>query len=346
MRQVATAGDEPWSRLSPNLFLTGNTYALASRDGALLLVDPYGPRIAAQVRALQQERRLGDVERVMISHAHNDHYKGVYLLPERDSFQLWTLAQVAEPIGRPYRYLAPYLDTRPVRTDRRLNDGENVRWREYEFKIHHLPGQTEFTMGVESTIDGKRCFFTADNFFHADQFSGSGGWSGRNRAWPDGYAASARQVLDAAPDWVLAEHGGAFEFNREDFARRVRWAQDAARAADRVSPSGHYRRDWDPQRVRVEPLLVSAQPGERIQMAIVAFNPTQIEETLGFELDGRGVLTGTRGEITVTAEGTARREVEVEVLRDAAPGRHVLPLVIRNGEVEDGSDTFFIVDVE
>ncbi len=151
--QVATAGDEPWSRLSPHLFLTGNTYALASGDGALLLVDPYGPRIAAQVRALQQERRLGDVERVMISHAHNDHYKGVYLLPERDSFELWTLAQVAEPIGRPYRYLAPYLDARPVRTDRRLNDGEAVRWREYEFKIHHLPGQTEFTMGVETTIN-------------------------------------------------------------------------------------------------------------------------------------------------------------------------------------------------
>ena len=44
------------------------------------------------------------------------------------------------------------------------------------------------------------------------------------------YAASAQKVLNASPDWVLAEHGGPFEFNAEDFRRRVRGeARNAAR---------------------------------------------------------------------------------------------------------------------
>src|SRR5439155_943996 len=83
----------------------------------------------------------------------------------------------------------------------------------------------EFTMGVITKIDGKKCFFTADNFFHQDMFSGSGGWMGLNRSWPLPYAASAQKVLDAAPDWVLAEHGGPFEFSAEDFKRRVKWGE-------------------------------------------------------------------------------------------------------------------------
>ena len=55
-------------------------------------------------------------------------------------------------------------------------------------------------MGVEAVIDGKKCFFTADNFYHQDMFAGTGGWMGLNRAFPPYYAASAKTVLDAAPD--------------------------------------------------------------------------------------------------------------------------------------------------
>ena len=50
----------------------------------------------------------------------------------------------------------------------KLKDGETVRWREYELKIHHLPGQTLFAMGLEVVIDGRRCLFTGDNFYHQE----------------------------------------------------------------------------------------------------------------------------------------------------------------------------------
>ena len=117
--------------------------------------------------------------------------------------------RVASPAGQRGRFL----ECRFAAATPGSRDGATLTWREYTFRFHHLPGQSEFTMGVETVLDGKRCYFTADNFFHQDMFSGTGGWMGLNRSWPLYYAASAQKVLDAAPAWVLAEHGGPFEFN-------------------------------------------------------------------------------------------------------------------------------------
>src|SRR5207245_1283594 len=223
------------------------------------------------------------------SHAHYDHYDGIYHLPDRDRFEVWTLDQVAAVIGDPARLRAPFLDARPVKIDKTPKDGDTLTWREYRFRFHHLPGQTEFTMGWETVIDGKRCYFTADNWFHQDQFSGTGGWMGLNRSWPLPYAASARQVLDARPEWVLAEHGGPFEFNEEDWKRRVKWGEAGARAADALCPSGNHRHDWDPSRVRVEPLLHKAKTGATLRAALVASNVLKQPQTLTVALEGRGL---------------------------------------------------------
>src|SRR5579885_649071 len=224
--QAESNGSRPWTQVSEHLWLTGNTYVLVSKqDKAFLVVDPWDKRSADQVLKLQKDQKLGPMEVVMFSHAHCDHYDGVYHLPGRDKWQVWTLDRVATPIAEPYLLRAPFLDARPVKIDRRMKDGEAATWREHRFRFVHLPGQTDFTMGVETTIDGKKCFFTADNWFHQDQFSGTGGWMGLNRSWPLPYAASAQKVLDAAPDWVLAEHGGPFEFDREDWRRRVAWGK-------------------------------------------------------------------------------------------------------------------------
>lgn len=341
--QVATAGEKPWTRLSDHLFLTGNTYALVSKTGGLLLVDPYGDQIAEQVEQLRSDHKLGDIEVVLISHAHNDHYTGVFRLPKRDSFQVWTLDRVAEVLRQPTRYRAVYVDARPLRVDRAVPHGQKLAWHEYELAFWHLPGQTVFSMGVEVLIDGRKCFFTADNFFHADQFSGSGGWSGRNRALPDGYAASAAWVLQRRPEWVLAEHGGAFVFHEEDFRRRVQWAQTAAREADTLSVSGNHRHDWDPHRIRVEPLFPPVRNG-RVRFEVVADNPLETPLEWSVSLRGRRRVGDFAMTLAAPPGETVRRAVELEVVQPLPPGRHVFPLLVRRGEAEDPADVFFVLD--
>jgi glyoxylase-like metal-dependent hydrolase (beta-lactamase superfamily II) len=343
--QVATAGEKPWTRLSEHLFLTGNTYALSSADGALLVVDPFGPKIAEQVHALQQQYKLGPVEVVVISHAHNDHYTGVFQLPGREKFQVWMLDLVARPLAEPFYYCAPYLDARPLRADRVLKSGQDVAWREYKFRVGHFPGQSYFSMGIEAKIDGRACYLTADNFFHADQFSGSGGWSGRNRSWPTNYAASAEAVLASRPEWVLAEHGGPFAFDAEDFRRRVQWGTAAAKAADAVSPAGNHLHDWHPCRVRIEPLMQRATPGGKVKAQLVVDNLLPRTETLAAELDGRNLLSPFQRQVTVEPRSSGRFEFEIEVSPQLPAGRHLFPVVIKHGNEEDGADVFVILEV-
>jgi hypothetical protein len=188
--------------------------------------------------------------------------------------------------------------------------------------------------------NGKKCFFTADNFFHQDMFSGSGGWMGLNRSWPLPYGESARKVLNARPDWVLAEHGGPFEFNAEDFRRRVEWGKVSAKAADAISPSGNHRKDWDPHRIHVEPLLQKVKPGETLKWTLVASNPLSSPEQLTATLEGRGWTADQTFPLKIDAGGVARREFTTKLSDKLPLGRRVF--IVRTGE---SSDSFLAVDV-
>ncbi len=343
--QATSNGSKPWTRVSDHLWITGNTYVLKSKDGACLMLDPWDKRSADQFAKLQKDEKLGTLEVVMFSHAHFDHYDGIHYLPERERIQVWALDIVARPIAEPFLWRAPFIDARPLKFDRKPKDGESLTWREYRFKFHHLPGQSEFTMGVETMIDGKRCFFTADNFFHQDMFSGSGGWMGLNRSFPPLYAASAKKVLDAAPDWVLAEHGGPFEFNAEDFRRRVEWGHISAKAADALCLSGNHQQDWNPHSLHFEPLMQKVKPGAKVQGELVIANLTSKNKKQRITLEGRGIVADQTWDVDV-APGSHRRAVTMTLPATIRPGRHVFTLRATDGVTLDPSDAFLVLDVE
>jgi glyoxylase-like metal-dependent hydrolase (beta-lactamase superfamily II) len=343
--QATSNGSKPWTQVCDHLWLTGNTYVLTSNDNACLMIDPWDKRSADQFAKLQADQKLGPLEVVMFSHAHFDHYDGVYHLPDRAQFQVWSLDAVAGPIAQPFLLRAPFLDARPVKFDKTPKDGGTLTWREYRFTFSHLPGQSEFTMGIQTTIDNKTCYFTADNFFHQDMFSGSGGWMGLNRSFPPLYASSAKKVLDAAPQWVLAEHGGPFEFSAEDFRRRIDWARASTNAADALCLTGNHLHDWNPHRVHFEPLVQKAKPAAKVQGALVVTNLLPKREKMTLTLEGRGLTKDQTWDLDVPT-GTLRHPVSLNLSDQIPPGRHVLPLqALTDGNV-DPSDAFLIVDVE
>ncbi len=282
---------------------------------------------------------------VLCSHAHFDHYDGVYSILQREKPALWTLDHVAIPLVDPSLLRAPFLDSRPVKFDRLAKDGETLNWREYRLRFRFLPGQTEFTMGVQTEIDGKNCFFTADNFFHQDQFSGTGGWMGLNRSFPLLYAESAKKVLEARPDWVLAEHGGAMEFSPEDFRRRVRWGEECARAADAVCVSGNHRHDWDPHRIHVEPLIQRAKPGGTVKATLFVHNPLSQPKKQMLTLEGRGRFADPKWDLDVPAGETIKRAFTLALDPKIPSGRQVYVLRGTSGETADDADAFLTVDM-
>jgi hypothetical protein len=164
---------------------------------------------------------------------------------------------------------------------------------------------------------------------------------GLNRSSPLMYAASAQKVLDARPEWVLAEHGGPFEFNAEDFRRRVQWGHAAAKAADALSPTGDHRADWDPHRIHVEPLMQKAKPGATVKGTLVVTNPLATKEKRIVRLHGRGLTGDQTWPVEVAAGATVEREISVRLPDTLGPGRHVFALSADG----DSSDAFFVVEV-
>jgi glyoxylase-like metal-dependent hydrolase (beta-lactamase superfamily II) len=343
--QVGSAGEKPWARVSEHLWLTGNTYVLVSKQGnACLVLDPWGQRSVEQVEKLRKAENLGPVEVVAFSHAHYDHYDGVYTLPGRDGYKVWGLAIVAEPLKDPFRFRALFLDARPIRFDRVLKDGETAAWREYSLKFHALPGQTAFTSGIETTIDGKRCLFTADNFFHQEQYSGSGGWMGLYRSYPVVYARSAKKVLDLAPEWVLAEHGGPYVFDAEDYRRRVRWGEAAGKAADAVCVTGDHRLDWNPHRVSIEPVLLAARPGDEVQ-ATVRIEAGGKSGPVHLRFEGRGIVPDRAWDFEKVADTGQTVSWRFRLPEKLAPGRYVFAVRGVGTEHGDFADPFLAVEV-
>ncbi len=340
--QAESGGAKPWSRLSANLWNTGNTFVLRSQSGGFLVVDPWDPHSAKQIPILRESLQLGPLEVILCSHAHYDHFDGIYSIMDRTGQnqkpKIITSTQIAEPLENPYRFWAPFLDKRPIKIDQSVPDGSSFTWREYTFRLHDFPGQSRYTMAAEVTIDGKRCLFTADNFFHQDQFSGSGGWMGMNRSSPLGYARSARKVLDIAPDWVLAEHGGAFVFNREDFERREKWGLAAAKAADALCLSGDHLVDWNPHRIRSEPILITRKDTVTAPIRWIATNTGQNPMRLDFALP-QGLRFQSR------ASQRPGESLDLEVLEPIALTNHSegidIPLIFENGFPTQG-DTFRI----
>jgi glyoxylase-like metal-dependent hydrolase (beta-lactamase superfamily II) len=341
--QIASGGDKPWAKIADGLWITGNTYVLKSKTGdGIFVLDPWGQRSADQVEKLRKDEKLGPVELAAFSHAHYDHFDGIHVLKGGDRCEVWSLDLVAIPLKDPLLVRAPFLDPRPIKFTKELKDGETAMWGGYTFKFHHLPGQSWYTSGIETTIDGKRCMFTADNFFHQDQFSGSGGWMGLNRSSPTTYGTSARKVLDIAPEWVLAEHGGPYVFDKEDYRRRVKWGEAAGKACDALCVSGDHLRDWTPHRVTVEPVLQTAKAGGEIKLRVALGSLDRNDPGATATLLGRGLFAD---QSVALAAGRATREITVKLAANTPPGRHVFAVRVGDRTGPDVADPYFAVDV-
>ncbi len=73
-----------------------------SKDNACLVVDPWDPHSAKQFPKLKADQKLGPMEVVLCSHAHFDHYDGIYSLLDREKCEVWTLDRVAVPVADPF----------------------------------------------------------------------------------------------------------------------------------------------------------------------------------------------------------------------------------------------------
>ncbi|MBL7152663.1 MAG: MBL fold metallo-hydrolase [Phycisphaerae bacterium] len=278
-------------QVTPHLFKfnrpnEGSNFAIIIADSGRALVSDCGlmssDYLDAAIAQMRQHLGLKQIDAMVISHMHGDHFLLGEHLREKYGTQIWTLDRIADKCEHPERYdyaamIQSYnsgVDSLSI--DRRLRDGEVIQWEGYRLQLDWMPGQTEFGCCLWLQLDGKRIAFTGDNIFGnpADpKQNGHEAVVARNSAiFEEGYLYAATYLKKLKPDLLVGGHSFVMPEPKAFIDRYHKWSQDIIRAYQGLVPDPDYRYRFDPYWVKAEPYRVTLGPGRSAEVRIVIRN--------------------------------------------------------------------------
>lgn len=337
-----------------------NFYVVKSDSGKALFID-YGhslwahshdgwdredmetPRfIEHHLDDLRDNHGITSFDTVLVTHIHDDHTVGVPFLQRHHGTQCWALDTVATVLEAPAAWSStPCILPKPIRVDRRLQDGERFTWEEFAFEIFFAPGQTEYHSVIAAQIDGKKVAFVGDNIFMADVAVHAQKREPRLtvptvlrnsfQLWM--HQRCAEVLKQIQPDLICPGHQDVIRADRVAIAEHCDWiAQKEQVFRELVAePADHY---IDLFWVRMLPYQHTAQPGEPVTYTLLVRNNLERKATYtarllpppGWTVAGQAssltLEAGASGEITLAAvapalaESLRRRLVMAEVCID------------------------------
>jgi len=298
--------DRRLKQISPHLLTAPHAcctfYVLLSESGKALFIDygaASGNHFYAHLRQFESwerqrfvEHHLGELKKswgvkcvdvVIPTHYHDDHTLGIPYLQKRLGTKLWALDIMADVLENPENYNLPCLLPYPMKVDRRIADGETVRWEEYELEVVHFPGQTEYHMAMVVSVDGKRVLFTGDSLFgNSDNLTQPIIY--RNIITAEGHEKCARLLHQLRPDVVAGGHGMWIEVGPSSMATLDSYSKETKRLFESLLP--HWQRGINPAWARLVPYQCPVTSDGTFGIALQLFN----YEEAAIEVEARLVL--------------------------------------------------------
>lgn len=194
------------------------TWILISKDKAAFAMDCGDPSVIQEVRRLQANRTIDQVERLWITHYHDDHVDVAPAFRESFGCPVMTDSHVADVIEKPLSWRLPCISSVAVPVDLHTNDGESWMWREFKMTGYHFPGQTYYHSGLLVEGQGLRMFFAGDSF----TMSGIDDYCAGNRNFlreGAGFDKCIELLEKLKPDLVFNSHvDQPFDFTPEQCA--------------------------------------------------------------------------------------------------------------------------------
>lgn len=280
-------------KLSPHLLVSSHScctfYVLLSDTGKAMLIDygaASGNHFYAHVRQfeswevqrfvehsiyeLKKDWGVKSIEVVIPTHYHDDHTCGIPHLQKRYGVELWALDQMTNILENPHEYNVPCLLPYPMKVDRRIADGETVKWEEYELKVVHFPGQTEYHMAMAVNVDGKRVTFTGDSV-SGDSSSLSQPIIYRNIITLDSHEKCARELIGLEPDILAGGHGMWLPVDRTT-VRTLKERADSTKKMFEALVPAPATVGVNPGWIRFVPYQTTARSGESLNLALEICN--------------------------------------------------------------------------
>ena len=342
--------DQPIAQVLPGVWANAhslaNTYAVIDDAGEALILDygfPSWDHFYADQRfvahTLDEFREQAGLRRVVAaipSHYHDDHLAGVPWLQREHGAEAWIHTSFAEIVATPARFDLPCLWAEPIRVDRVLEDGAAVVHAGARLEAFHMPGHTEFALGLGGTVGGVRVAYTGDNLL-------AGSLSPLRAAAPiyrnvlrlDSIRVGVERLLRFEPEVLLTGHTGALEVSRKDLDEFLAWARALELVVSRLTPvPGLENETLDPYVARFDPYRANVTAGGVLDTRVVVRNHAAVPRPaeIRLRMPPGWSASPVEAAVAVPADGAASVAFDIRVPTGANPGRVVITADITLGD--------------
>lgn len=311
------------------------------------------------INGLKTNYGLTQIDAVIITHMHGDHFLEVPYLKEKYGVQVWGLDIMAPVCERPedFDYAAPIQaynkkGVERIKFDKLFKSGDKIKWEEYEFKIDWMPGQTEFALCLNGIVDGKKVAFTGDNIF-ADpdnpNHTGHEAVVAHNSAiFETGYIYAAEYLKKLNPDIIIGGHSFVMSNPRGLINRFRNWAYRMRDMFESLSFEKDYRYWFDPFWVRAEPYRISLNKNSDRVINLVVKNYSGSKSS--FKIRARaadGIIVEPKEIILeIPKESEKRIQLKITANNNATDGINLITFDITKNDIRCGELFDCIVEVK
>jgi glyoxylase-like metal-dependent hydrolase (beta-lactamase superfamily II) len=248
-----------------------NSRVILSSSGAAFLVDCGSAKIE-QVKKLQQEGRFKKLEGIYVTHYHDDHTNRVQAAAEEFKCPVHICREMKDIIEHPAAYRMPCLTTNPIRPTV-MEEGQKVRWHEFEFTYFYFPGQTLYHGGLLVKKDGGESIF-----FVGDSFTPSGiddyCLTNRNFLPPEkGFVYCLNVLKRVKPDLLINQHvAPTFRFSDAQLDRMMANLEARAGLLRDLFPWDDPMFGVDEQWARFYPYASEVKAGRKLDLKVMVTN--------------------------------------------------------------------------
>lgn len=264
---------------------------------------------------LKAKHGLTSIEVAMPTHIHDDHVNGFPHLARKYGTKIWCYENMVEILENPRGRNLGCLLGEPIHIDRAFHHNETFRWEEFDFRIMHSPGHTDYEMALFTTAGDKRIAFTGDAFLNYDKKGMRHNLIYRNDTEMGDYIASIRNIAEVQPAIIAPGHGESFLVTAEmvrEFERRVQQQDNIFRGliADPDTDVG-----LDPSPVQIYPYQAIAVRSRPVPLELRVRNHRNSEMVLelALALPAGWRSTPERINLRVPAVGATTAHVDLTV---------------------------------
>lgn len=136
-----------------------------AQDSSAFLIDCGTNNGFEMLKKLKKNGRLKKIDGIFVTHYHSDHVSYINEAVKEFACPVYITEELQDILENPSAYNMPGMIKEPIKNLTVMQEGETMRWKDYQLTFHYFPGQTIYHDAVLLEKDnGEAVFFIGDSF--------------------------------------------------------------------------------------------------------------------------------------------------------------------------------------